>query len=566
MGPLLLAADIQLHNADELASRAGVTRLGASHADLLLAAWMKAGEDCLSWIAGDFALAVFDSRTRLLTLARDPTGQMPLHYAEAAQVFAFASMPSGLRSFLGGLAIDRSALAASICGFRDDDPRSHFDRISRVLPGELVRLQTKRVRRKIYWIPATACDDPLSGIDLVEEFRHVLDVSVGDRMKDCARPVATHLSSGYDSSAVTATAARLVSKPDQIVAFTSAPAKEAPIPPEMWRIADESEIAAETAATLGICHVVVREMPAMRTVVRRQSLLVQEPIIGVPNAAWLLQIRREAATMGANCLLSGENGNLTLNAGGLSILSEWIRRLRWQTWIRQAGLAADRPDTHWRGVLYNSFRPWLPRFGQTMLQRRRFGMPSHDISFLRPEWRANALNSAHPPPRANAYAERIHLIRNGNPGMLRKGGLAGEGIDERDPLSDRRLIEFSLKIPPDLLFWNGVSRPLARAALADRLPKSVIDLKLRGLQAADWPMRFTQADAFEMLREISENATANEILDLARMRQAIDRWPTQDWNQLSVLGEYRLSLIGALAAGMFALVHEQGASAADEAL
>jgi asparagine synthase (glutamine-hydrolysing) len=568
LGPLLLAADIQLHNRAEIHARAGVTRPGASDADLLIAAWLKAGEECLAWIAGDFALAVYDSRTQTLALARDPAGQMPLHYAQAEDALAFASMPSGLRPFVRKLQIDRSALAGSLCGIRDDDPRSHFDRISRLLPGELVRLETNRVRRKVYWTPSTACVDPLPGQDLVEEFRYVLDVAVADRLKGCARPLATHLSSGYDSSAVTATAARLLAAPEQVVAFTSAPAKAAPIPPDMWRIADESEIAAATAARFGIRHVVVREMPSMRTVVRRQSLLVQEPIIGVPNMAWLLQIRREAATMGANCLLSGENGNLTLNAGGLPVLSEWIRRWRWLTWIEQARHAAARPDTHWRGVLYNSFRPWLPQFVQGVLHRRRFGAkPAHDASFLRTEWHASAVSCAHSPrsPR-NSYAERIQLIRSGNPGMFRKAGLAGEGIDERDPLSDRRLIEFSLRIPPELLYWNGFSRPLARVALADRLPSSVIDLKVRGLQAADWPMRFTQADAYEMLEEISVNATAQEILDLQRMRQAIDRWPAEDWNRLSVLGEYRLSLIGALATGMFALVHEQGARASEEAL
>jgi len=406
-------------------------------------------------------------------------------------------------------------------------------------------------------------DDPLRGVDLVEEYRHVLDVAVGDCLKGCEGPVATHLSSGYDSSSVTATAARLVSTPDQIIAFTSAPAAAAPVPPGLWRIGDESEIAAATAATLGVRHVIVREVPAMQTVIRRQSLLFQEPVISAPNVAWLLQIRQEAAAAGANCLLSGTFGNATLNAGGLYVLQEWISQFRWLTWARQARLAARRADTRWRGVLFSSFGPWLPPSVQNMLRRRYLfsGPADDDASFLWPEWRKKALSAPHPRPRfANGYAARIHLIRNGNLGMFRKGGIAGEGIDERDPLADRRLIEFSLKIPPEQLYWNGVQRPLARAALADRVPQSVIDLKLRGLQAADWAIRFTQVDARTMLDEISVNATARELFDLDRLRQAIDRWPTEDWNQLSVLGHYRWSVIGTLAAGMFALVHEQGVS------
>jgi asparagine synthase (glutamine-hydrolysing) len=130
-------------------------------------------------------------------------------------------------------------------------------------------------------------------------------------------------------------------------------------------------------------------------------------------------------------------------------------------------------------------------------------------------------------------------------------------VDERDPLADRRLVEFSLRLPPEQLYWNGVSRPLARAALADRVPASVIDLKVRGLQGADWAMRFTQENAYELLEEISPNPVASDLFDLDRIRRAIDRWPTADWNQQSVLGEYRLCLIGALSTAMFALVYEE---------
>jgi asparagine synthase (glutamine-hydrolysing) len=559
---LLLVADLRLENRDEVAERVGGSETDHSDAELLLAAWAKVGEQCLSWIAGDFALAVFDARKQRLTLARDPTGQAPLHYAQAGNEFAFASMPQGLSPFLKGFAVDRLALAASVCGLRDDDPRSHFEQIWRVLPGEIVQLSAAELRRRIYWTPTTAYDDPLRSADLVDEYRHVLDVAVANCLKGCSLPVATHLSSGYDSSAVTATAARLVSA-DQIIAFTSAPAGAAPVPPGLRRIADESGIAAATAAGLGVRHVIVREMPPMRDVIRRQSMLFQEPVIGVPNAAWLLQIRTSAAAAGATCLLSGESGNATLNAGGLYVLSDFVRQGRWLTWARQARLAAARPDTHVRGVLFNSFNPWMPSALTAALHRRRFGAgPADSVSFLRPEWRLRALEAAGPPPRhANQYAERVHMIRNGNPGMLRKGALAGEGIDERDPLADRRLVEFSLRIPPEQLYWNGVSRPLARAALTDRLPMAIIDLKVRGLQGADWAMRFSRTDARELLEEISINTTVRDLFDLGRMEQAIDRWPREDWNRQAILGEYRLSLIGALSGGMFALVHAEGADA-----
>lgn len=558
----LLVADIRLDDRDNLLSRIGGLSREISDADLLLAVWISAGETCLSWIVGDFALAVYDAERRHLTLARDPTGQMPLHYAKAGEEIAFSSMPTGLAPFLGGLAIDRSSLAASAAGMRDDDPRSNFEHVFRVLPGQVVRCKTECIERKIYWNPPTFYDAPLSDADLIEGYRHALDVAVRDRLKDCNGTVATHLSSGYDSSSVTATAARLMSNPRDLIAFTSAPAGAAPVPAQNWRLGDESEVAAMTAANLGIRHVVVRDLPPIQTVIRRQSLLHQELNTSIPNLAWLFQIQREAAEAGASCLLSGECGNASLNAGGLYILPEWLWQGHPLTWARQAWYAAKRPDTSWRGVLHNSFFPFMPSGFNNLLRKYRFGPgPADEEAFLRREWRSKAIASAPSPPRfRNGYDARIHLIRNGNPAAYRKGGQAGEGIDERDPMADRRLVEFSLRIPPQHFYWNGVPRPLARAALSDRLTKAVIELPVRGLQAADWAARFKQSDAYELLEELSQSSTATELFDIEKMRTAITDWPTENWNSWRTSFRYRGSLIAAIAGGMFALVHEQRAS------
>lgn len=556
---VMLVADARLDNRDEIIGRVKARLHHASDCELLLAAWLEAGEDCLSWIAGDFALAVFDNDARTLTLARDPTGQMPLHYAQTREDAAFASMPTGLRPYVEHWELDRAVLAASMFSLREDDPHSSFQQVARVLPGEIVRLGLGDKRRAIYWAPATFYEQPLGTASLVEEYRHVLDQAVASTLKGSTGPIATHLSSGYDSSAVTATAARIVANPSEIVAFTSAPAAASVIPPHHRRIADESSIAAATAASLGVRHEIVREMPPMRTVMRSQFLLSQDLNIGVPNLAWMMQIRKEAAEIGVKRLLNGESGNVTLHTGGLYILSEWIRQGRWWTWARQAMHAARRPDTNYRGVLFNSFLPWLPRAAEEALRKFRFGsVPAHENPFLRAEWRHRMRSSViEEPKHLNGYQARIYWIRGGNPGMLRKAAVAGEGIEERDPLADRRLIEFSLRLPPEQFYWNGQPRPLARAALADRLPHSVIHLEHRGLQSADWAARFGKSEANEILEEISESSTANDLFHLDRIRNAIERWPTENWNDWPVQHLYRGSVIGALAAGMFALVHEK---------
>jgi asparagine synthase (glutamine-hydrolysing) len=280
---------------------------------------------------------------------------------------------------------------------------------------------------------------------------------------------------------------------------------------------------------------------------------LQQPVRDPFNGAWWVEIEARAAAMGANRLLTGELGNLTINAGNLAHLSEWIRRRRWITWFNQARAASVRPDAKWRGVLYNSFRPWIPLPVSSALERIFLHQsPSHKLAFVRPEWRHFAKRRRPP----NIYAERLAIIRGADSASVRKAALAQHGIEESDPFSDRRLIEFAFRIPPDQLYWNGVQRPLMRDALADRLPASLFAKIGRGLQSADWAIRLGQADAFALLEEISSSRAARDLLDLGRMRKAIERWPTSNWNELSIAQEFRLALLDAMAVGMFAAAYD----------
>src|SRR5215471_14651830 len=51
-----------------------------SDTEVLLAAWVEWGADCLSQLNGMFAFAIWDDRERTLTLVRDRVGIKPLYY------------------------------------------------------------------------------------------------------------------------------------------------------------------------------------------------------------------------------------------------------------------------------------------------------------------------------------------------------------------------------------------------------------------------------------------------------------------------------------------------------
>ena len=561
LGPLratdstLLVADVRIDNRSELIASLGADPAKSnrqSDSELLLQAWLRWGEDGLDRLAGDFAFAIWDDRRKQLTLARDPTGQRPLFFATAEGAIGFSSTPAGLINCPGfetGFAYSR--LAASMVGLGYFAPETLFEGIGRILPGHIAIWRGSDVSQRPYWSPPTD-ELRLSPSEYVEAYRHQLDLAVGSRLRHRSGSLGAHLSAGYDSSAVAATAARLSgTKPP--IAFTCAPREGFDGPVPSGRLADESSIAALAARQNGMEHVVVRPRRGALADLRRHARLYQDPGINLVNMEWWTEILRQAADRGVSTMLVGVMGNLSINASGLAILPQWVRQGSLRQWLAQARAAAGRPDVRWRGVLYNSFGGWLPANVSDRLQAMFRGIPSaKEQSFFRDEWWSTLPNDQPPPARpGERYPDRLNAIRSMDVGLLRKGAWADAHVEERDAMADRRLIDFSFRLPPDQLLDRGRYHPLARRALADRLPAELLDSPLRGLQGADWYERVDKRQAMEITEELASCHPASQLLDISRIRAAIEHWPEQGTADPRTTVLYRMRLLIALATGAF---------------
>jgi asparagine synthase (glutamine-hydrolysing) len=136
---------------------------------------------------------------------------------------------------------------------------------------------------------------------------------------------------------------------------------------------------------------------------------------------------------------------------------------------------------------------------------------------------------------------------------LLKGTLAGWSVDPRDPLADKRLVEYCLSVPTDEYLFNGVPRALARRAFADRLPAVVLNERKRGLQGADWYEGLTGARTAvgAELDRLACCAPAAQLLDIDKMKRLVENWPTSGWERDDVEDAYRLALLRGIAAGHF---------------
>src|SRR6185503_9881921 len=107
----------ELYNYRDLRAdlaRAGVRFVTASDTEVLLALIVRDGIPALSRARGMFALAVWDSTARTLTVARDRFGIKPLYIAERQGCVAFASEIAALRR--AGL-VERDVSPAGVLAF-----------------------------------------------------------------------------------------------------------------------------------------------------------------------------------------------------------------------------------------------------------------------------------------------------------------------------------------------------------------------------------------------------------------------------------------------------------------
>jgi asparagine synthase (glutamine-hydrolysing) len=547
----LMVADVRLANRQDLEQRLDLEPTGSlSDREIIFQCWLRWGDRFAEYVSGEYALAAFDRVEQKLVLARDPTGQRPLYFIQRNGVIALASMPSGLAAIIGDPQPNIAQLVHDVALIPSERDSTVFADIQRLLPAETIVFQRGSTSRR-EWSPRTQAILSGADDDFVEQFRFHLDEAVRARLPRAT--TATHLSAGWDSNAVTATAARQLKDPSGLIALTSAPMAGPLGQLPRGRFADEAEMAGIAARYYGVRHVVVRETESDLSVMRRFTPLCQMPVHSPTQAAWWSRLRHVARDSGASTILTGELGNWTLNFGGLAVLGDLARRGEWHRWWLEARKAARRHDVRWRGILINSFGYRLPDFLRDLLVRhfQRFEAASA-VKFLRPEWRSSLHNSLAARVRANGDTakDRWRQIKANDIGPWRLAGLADCGVMESDPTADTRLIEFGLRLPSEQLFRNGQHRPLARKALTDRVPAAVLNARGRGMQSADWHLHSSQADAYAALEDIRANNDAAQMFDLNEVERAIARWPTEDWNG-APRQTYSMDLPAVLATGIF---------------
>jgi asparagine synthase (glutamine-hydrolysing) len=443
---------------------------------------------------------------------------------------------------------------------------SFFRGIQRVEPGHVVTVTANSLAKRRHWQPSKRRISLPRREDYSEALRELLDQAVSCRLRGSG-DVGAYLSGGFDSGAVVATAARLLAPTDRkVIAFTGGPREGYVGPPPTNGIIDEWPNAAATAALYpNIEQVLVRNQGRSPLAdLDRRFYLYDRPIRGICATGWSNSFDNAIRKRKLSVVLGAGFGNMGLSYDGLELLPELLRSGRWlRLWSEATALVASR-QLRWSGVLANTFGPWCPPTLWSWINKmagkyhpdvREFtAISPYRLDELDLQARAKAVNSdLSDRPWKDGFARRLYHIHRGDPGNYHKAGLGGMRVDNRDPTADVRLLEFCLAVPTEQFLHDGTLRALARRALADRLPKQVLEATRFGVQVADWHEDFATArdDIVDELDNLQACAAATVAIDLPRLRRLTENWPSSGWERPEVFIPYRFALLRAIVAGHF---------------
>jgi asparagine synthase (glutamine-hydrolysing) len=220
-GRFVIVFNGEIYNYQEVKALIDFNWKTNSDTEVILAAYMKWGKDCLSKLNGMFAFAIWDKQEKDLFIARDRMGIKPLYYSVNNGVLVFGSeMRSLLASNLVSRKIDRQGLCEYLSRIAVKTPRTILSDIHQLLPGYSAIFKGGVLKTEQYWTMAKSPDKARQPKSLAEAQSKTLELfqqSIRRRMVADV-PVGAFLSGGIDSSA--AVAAMATQSPNPISTFS----------------------------------------------------------------------------------------------------------------------------------------------------------------------------------------------------------------------------------------------------------------------------------------------------------------------------------------------------------
>jgi asparagine synthase (glutamine-hydrolysing) len=455
-----------------------------SHSDteVILAAWLEWGEQCLLRFNGMWAFAIWDERTQSLFISRDRFGVKPLYYIyRPGQIFAFAS-ESFAFGYLEGYSKEMDSRNVSL-GIRDPFylegvGETIYTDMVKLKPGHsmLLRKGKPPVIRQWWKTEEHLMEVPDKYEDQVARFRELFQEACTLRLRSDV-PVGIALSGGLDSSSVYCTIQEIYKQNLARNEQAHADWQNAFIATFPGTSMDEREFADEVVRYTGgkanyifpqegnICDFIYLSPPIVHTIYQ--------------------EMRRNNVKVS----LDGHGADEMLFGYG-HMVAEWInsdddadKEMLIKTWAQMKGIPLSAAKAQFAGrapeqvaslahQLYDMLIPDSVKkiYRRQAFNRRRSSSWLMNYAEFNPGWTSTQATNN---PSYSIPYQKFHVDML--PALLRNWDRAAmqHGVEIRMPFMDWRLITYVFSLPGTAKVNDGFSKKIVRDAMKGWMPDSI---------------------------------------------------------------------------------------------
>ncbi len=513
-----------------------------SDSEILVHLYEEFGVECLKELRGEFAFVLWDETKKQLFAARDRFGVKPLCWTKSGDELVLASEAKALFA-LGVPAIwDEEAFLHAAHHHYTPPDRTLFEGVFQLRPGHFLVANETSVRTQKYWDISLSersgrSEAGASGdIDeITERLRENLEESVSLRMRADV-PVACTLSGGLDSSSIAALASSVSDRPVACfgVSFGSGPY-------------DEREYAEAVASHIGADFHPVEVSQSQMLEHLEEAVFQAEglAINGHLSAKFLLS--RAVGDAGFKVVLSGEGADEALlgyphlrrDLWGASSERDLLETNQASAGVMlPAGEALSTKSVQQRLGFVPTFLKAKAGLGWRVVQtldegllERSGGVDYFDNLLESLELDENFQKGQ--PLEKSAYLWSRLALANYILRTLGDGTEMAHSVEGRTPFLDHHLFSFCSDLPVELKIRDGVEKWVLRRAVAELLPKAVVERQKHPFLAP--PLLFG-GDGMAMVQDILRSQAAKEMpfFDATKIETLLDGWPQMSESELQM--------------------------------
>ena len=473
---ILLSFNGEIYNHKTLREELDFDFQTQSDSEIIIAAYLKWGDDFLSHLRGMFAIALLDGK-RLL-LARDRLGKKPLFFMQDAKAFYFASEIKALTPFLQHKELNVDAMCSFLSYLAPTAPHTFYKGIEKLAPSEMLIFEDGTVKRKKYYdILDTKPNQIYSKEQALKLLEEELEASIAMRLESDV-DMAALLSGGIDSATISYYAKRFGKKiPTYTLGF------------ENFGKYDERDNAAATAKLLGVQNSAIElSRNGYIDTIDAVFATLDEPL-NDPAAIPLYHLFSKIKADGYRVVLSGE-GNDELFLGYRQYFEylemEKAKAVFHKNWFKKYLRSNFSMNREWEWykrafegeVVFRTSSEKFTDMQKNLLLKKnvRDGEGFLYLKALRDRFET----SDHTDESIwFSYADLMHFQAEHFLAKLDRVSMA-HSIESRTPFLDHKFVERVFSIAPHLRYESAKPKGLFKELMQNKLPSEILARKKKG--------------------------------------------------------------------------------------